>query len=116
VKEANLLSTYYDYIYVKNIKKGQIYRIETESRSVVAWRWAQKFTTNSAEETFQGAINVLKLNLVMVVQHYKFTKKSSTCIATMSEILWYINYTSIKLLTKKLRKEQSMEKNTNIKG
>lgn len=36
VKEANLLSMYYDYNYVKNIKKGQIYRIETESRSVVA--------------------------------------------------------------------------------
>jgi len=68
VKEANLLSTYYDYIYVKNIKKGQIYRIETESRSVVAWRWAQKFTTNSAEETFQGAINVLKIGAVQYIE------------------------------------------------
>lgn len=78
VKEANLPSTYYDYIYVKNIKKRQIYRIETESRLVVARRWAQKFTTNSAEETFQGAIDVIKLNLVMVVQHYKFNKNHQT--------------------------------------
>lgn len=62
--------------------------------------WAQKFT-NSPEETLQGDENVLKLdcnnggiNLLKIIELYSYN----------GSILWYVNYTSIKLFNKKVGK------------
>lgn len=58
VKEASFLHSMMPFI-SEISRKGK--SIETENRTVVAWRRVQKFTTSNPKETLQGDGNVLKL-------------------------------------------------------
>ena len=52
-------------------------------------------TTNGHKGTFGGGI-ILKLDCGNGVQFYKFNKKINESFTGSGQILWYINYISIK--------------------